>query len=329
MHLSEPYCLDAFFLNIIKPRRMTSAKVVSTIKRAGKFRRVGHAGTLDPLADGVLPVAVGGATRMISFLHSFTKSYVAVIMFGISTTTDDLEGSPVEPSPVMPSPGRIRRELQRMVGVGMQTPPSYSAVRTAGKRAYVIARSGATPELAERKVRIVSARLLSLDFWRAGDLKLAGLDWTLVESGGSSRGRLVAAIEIECGTGTYIRSIARDLGNVLGVGACVAGLTRTRVGPFCLLQACSLGDAVHSIENGFVGQIAYTADLAALESNGLVLGSGLVSRFVQGSAVDVNGATGPNRIYDSVGRFLGMGELAQDRRLRPKIVLHPPAGRPA
>jgi tRNA pseudouridine55 synthase len=178
-------------------------------------------------------------------------------------------------------------------------------------------------------VRIASARLLSVEFWSARELKFAGLDWTLAEMGGTGRGRLVAAIEIECDSGTYIRSIARDLGKVLGVEACVAGLTRTRVGPFCLLQACSLGEAVRSIENGFVGRIAHAADIAALGSTGLVLGSGRALRFVQGSTVDANGSAGTNRIYDCGGRFIGMGEINEDRLLRPKVVLQTSEDRPA
>ena len=285
---------------------------------------MGHAGTLDPLADGVLPVAVGGATRMITFLHGFTKSYVAVVMFGTSTTTDDLEGKPVAKSSVLPSPNRIRRHLRRFVGVTMQEPPSYSAVRVSGKRAYAVARAGKNPQLMKRKVHIASARLLELDFWTAQDLNRAGLGWTAGESHESSCGRLVAAIEIECGTGTYIRSIARDLGRELGCGACLAGLTRTRVGPFYLPQACSLADAVHSIENGFVGKIAYAADIAGLRSAGLALGSDEMSRFLHGSMITVRGSTGWNRVYDYAGRFLGMGEIDSGGLLRPKVVLRRP-----
>lgn len=325
----EPPRLDAYFLNVIKPRHMTSAKVVNTIKRAGKFRRVGHAGTLDPLADGVLPVAVGGATRMIAFLHGFTKSYVAVVMFGIATTTDDLEGRPVARSRLLPSPSRIRRQLRRLVGITMQEPPSYSAVRVAGKRAYAVARMGETPELAKREVRVASARLLEVDFWTARDLSRAGLDWTVGESRESSRGNLVAAIEVECGTGTYIRSIARDLGRALGSGACLAGLTRTRVGPFCLPQAYSLKEAVHSIESGFVGRIAYAADTAGLGSAGLALGFDGMSRFLHGSMIDVRGSTGWNRVYDCAGRFLGMGEVEDGSLLRPKVVIQRPEVRTA
>ena len=324
MSSQEPPCLDAYFLNVIKPRNMTSAKVVNTIKRAGKFRRVGHAGTLDPLADGVLPVAVGGATRMTAFLHGFTKSYVAVVMFGTSTTTDDLEGRPVTRSSVLPSPGRIRRHLQRLVGETMQEPPSYSAVRVAGKRAYAVARTGKSPQLTKRKAYVASARLLELDFWTAEDLNRVGLGWTAGESCGASRGKLAAAIEIECGTGTYIRSIARDLGRALGCGACLAGLTRTRVGPFCLPQASSLKETVHSIQNGFVGKIAYAADVAGLRSAGLALGFDEMSRFLHGSMVSVEGSTGWNRVYDYAGRFLGMGDVESGGSLRPKVVLQRP-----
>ena len=312
---------EGFFLNVAKPRHVTSARVVAKIKRAGRFRRVGHAGTLDPLADGVLPIAVGRATRMVPYLHTYSKAYVAVVMFGLCTTTDDLEGEVLTTSPIFPSPTRIRRELTKMSGTRMQLPPIYSAVKVGGRRAYDLARAGIVPDVKKRAVHIESARLIATDVWREGDLSGAGLDWTVRDSPGDGRGRMVAAIEIECSSGTYVRSIARELGEALETGACVAGLCRTRVGPFHLLDATPLEMTLHAIERGYVRNIAHAPDEAALALNGLILGEDQRLKFLHGSAVDCGGRMGTARFYDRPGAFLGIGEIGPHGVAAPKVVI--------
>ena len=320
----EPPRLDAYFLNVVKPRHVTSAKVVNTIKRAGKFRRVGHAGTLDPLADGVLPVAVGGATRMIAFLHGFTKSYVAVVMFGISTTTDDLEGRPVARSGILPSPSRIRRQLRRLVGVTMQEPPSYSAVRVAGKRAYAVARAGEIPELAGRR----GARR------RGAIARGRFLDGSRLESRGTRLDRRrIARVEPRqagCRNRGGVRYGDLHQEHRPRPGARprlrrVPGGTYENQGRAVLPAAGLLSKGSRSFdERGFVGRIAYAADTAGLRSAGLALRFDEMSRFLHGSMIDVKGATGWNRVYDYAGRFLGMGEVENGSLLRPKVVLQRP-----
>lgn len=329
MKVAAPPMNEGFFLNVAKPRRLTSARVVAKIKRAGRFSRVGHAGTLDPLADGVLPIAVGRATRIIPYLHAYSKAYVAVVMFGLSTTTDDLEGEVLTTSPIFPSPGRIRSELTKMSGTRMQLPPAYSAVMVRGRRAYDLARSGIAPDVKERAVHIESARLISTDVWREGELIDAGLDWTVRDPPGDGRARMVAAIEIECSSGTYIRSIARELGKALETGACVAGLCRTRVGPFHLLDATSLEMTLHAIEHGYVRNIAHAPDEAALALDGLILGEVQRLKFLHGSAVDCGGRMGSARFYDRPGAFLGIGEIGRHGVAAPKVVVGSLEGLPA
>lgn len=306
-----------FFLNVLKPRRITSAKVVAAIKRAGSYRKVGHAGTLDPLAEGVLPVAVGKATRMIPFLHSWSKSYLGVVLFGVSTTTDDLEGEAVASTPAAPAPARIRAALHAMIGAHKQRPPSFAAARVGGRRAYRIARSGGQPVLAEREVTIHAAEVVCVEFWRSHAMEAAGLERF---AGPESRGRLVAAIAVSCSTGTYIRAIARDLGIALGTGACLAGLCRTRVGPFGLAEACRLRDALHAIENGYVDRLGYGMDEPALHLPGAAVGGAGALQFLSGGAIDLGGRPGDCRIYDPLGRFLGIGLAGTEGRVSPRVV---------
>jgi tRNA pseudouridine55 synthase len=205
------------FLNINKAAGMTSHDVVGRIRRiVGRKVKVGHAGTLDPAATGVLPVALGPATRLIDYLSAAHKGYHATVTLGTSTTTDDAEGEPLEQRPV-PSLDRaaLEQALDAFRGPIMQVPPMVSAVHHQGQRLYELARAGKTVEREPRPVTITR------------------LD--LVEHSGTQ-----LVLHVECSKGTYIRSLARDLGAALGCGAHLAALTRTFVGPFALEQAVSL-----------------------------------------------------------------------------------------
>lgn len=195
-------------LNIDKPLGVTSHDVVTQVRRALGEQRVGHAGTLDPLATGVLIVCVGPAVRLSEFLMASSKTYVAEVHLGRVTTTDDGEGAISAEVPV----DHLRAEqisaaLLPFAGDIVQIPPAYSAVKQDGKKLYQLARRGKIVEAAPRRVRIDALRLL---------------DWSPP----------IARIEIVCGPGTYIRSLARDLGAALGVGGSLAGLRRTVSGVF-------------------------------------------------------------------------------------------------
>jgi tRNA pseudouridine55 synthase len=205
------------FLNIDKPAGMTSHDVVAQIRRITRVRRVGHAGTLDPAATGVLVVALGAATRLIEYVQDQTsKRYTATARLGVATATDDAEGEPIASMPV---PDLTQAELEALlatfVGSGMQTPPIYSALHHNGRRLHEIARAGETVEIAPRAVQIDRITLLD---WRSPDL----------------------TIDVVCGKGTYIRALARDIGAALGCGAHLAALRRTAVGQFVAEDAVAL-----------------------------------------------------------------------------------------
>ena len=203
------------FLIIDKPSGVTSFSMVSLVRRLTGVRRVGHAGTLDPLASGVLPVAVGHATRFIEYLDDALKAYDAQVRFGEATDTYDSAGTVTargDASGV--TAAAIERELAGFVGEIVQTPPVFSAIKVAGKPLYRYAREGADVAVAARTVHVESAVLRSY---------ADGL----------------AEIEVRCGKGTYIRSIAHDLGQRLGCGAHLGGLRRTSSGGFGIREAFS------------------------------------------------------------------------------------------
>jgi tRNA pseudouridine55 synthase len=191
-----------------KPVGMTSTHAVSVIKRLFKAKRAGHAGTLDPLASGCLPIALGDATKTVPFVMDGRKAYRFTVRWGEERDTDDAEGRVVETSEERPTAEAIRAVLPRFVGVIEQVPPRFSAIKIAGERAYDMARDGEEVELAARPVEVHR------------------LD--LVETPDADH----AVFEAECGKGTYVRSIARDMGRSLGCRGHVAALRRTRVGPF-------------------------------------------------------------------------------------------------
>jgi tRNA pseudouridine55 synthase len=190
-----------------KPVGMTSTHAVSRLKRIYNGKKAGHAGTLDPLASGILPVAFGEATKTVPFVQDGEKAYSFTVRWGVETDTDDADGKSVRESEERPTIAEIEALLPRFLGDIMQVPPQYSAIKIAGERAYDLAREGETVELKPRPVTIH---------------RLSIVDATEEET------KLV----MECGKGAYVRSIARDLGRLLGCFGHVTALRRTRVGPF-------------------------------------------------------------------------------------------------
>jgi tRNA pseudouridine55 synthase len=199
-----------------KPIGMTSTHAVAVIKRLFSAKRAGHAGTLDPLASGSLPIALGEATKTVPFVVDSRKIYVFTVRWGEERDTDDAEGRVINSSELRPDAVAIREQLPRFTGTISQIPPRYSAVKIAGERAYDLARDGETVELAPRAVEIHRLEL--------------------VEMPGPDHAVLIA----ECGKGTYVRALARDLGRALGVFGHVSALRRSRVGPFSEADMISL-----------------------------------------------------------------------------------------
>jgi len=199
---------------------MTSHDVVARVRRLAGTRRVGHAGTLDPMATGVLLVGVEKATRLLGYLSLTEKEYAATIRLGQSTTTDDAEGDPSGgASAAGVSPETLSSEVAKLTGQIMQIPPGVSAIKVGGQRAYKLTRAGAAPELAARRVTVYEFAVT--DVRQAGEF--LDLDGT-----------------IRCSSGTYIRALARDLGAALGTGGHLTALRRTSVGPYTIAQARTL-----------------------------------------------------------------------------------------
>lgn len=203
------------WLVLDKPVGMTSTYAVGALKRLFHAKKAGHAGTLDPLASGLLPVAFGEATKTVPFVMDGQKAYRFTVAWGSETDTDDAEGRVVATSDARPDRAAIEALLPRFTGLVLQTPPRFSAIKVAGERAYDLARDGAPVELAPREVFIERLAIAEHD----------GAHTTF---------------EADCGKGTYVRAIARDLGRALGCHGHVSALRRTRVGPFSLADAVTL-----------------------------------------------------------------------------------------
>lgn len=198
-----------------KPVGVTSTHAVAIVKRAFFARKAGHAGTLDPLASGILPIALGEATKTVPFVMDGRKAYQFRVIWGIETDTDDAEGKPVGTAAGLPERAAIEALLPRFIGTVMQVPPKYSAIKIAGERAYDLARDGEEVTLEARPVEIDSLVIIAHD-------------------------GATTTFEAECGKGTYVRAIARDMGRMLGCLGHVGLLRRTRVGPFTLEDACTI-----------------------------------------------------------------------------------------
>ena len=214
------------WLVLDKPLEMTSTRAVGILKRLMFAQKVGHAGTLDPLATGILPIAFGEATKTVPFAVDGEKVYRFVVRWGAETKTDDAEGDVTATSDARPPVHDIEALLPQFIGEIMQVPPQFSAIKVDGERAYALARDGEHVELEARPVVIDELRLIDVP---DGD---------------------TAVFEARCGKGTYVRAIARDMGRALGCRGHVVGLRRTRVGPFSEDAAVDLAEIEDAAEAG-------------------------------------------------------------------------------
>ncbi|WP_376794766.1 tRNA pseudouridine(55) synthase TruB [Thermogemmatispora sp.] len=247
-------------LNINKPVGLTSHDVVARVRRLLQQKRVGHAGTLDPLASGVLPVCLGLATRVADYLSESGKAYQAEVMLGVETDTYDREGHIVSTQPVPDlSREQIESVLRSFIGPQLQVPPAYSAVKLQGEPAYRRARAGESLKLEARPVVIE---------------RLALLDW--------QKPRL--RLEIECSKGTYIRSLAHDLGQRLGCGAHLSALLRTRSGPLKLQESVTLEELAEALARGDLERYLWPLDIALQHYPALVLDRQTLQRVLHGNS---------------------------------------------
>ena len=246
------------FLNIDKPPDMTSFDVVRVVRRAAGIRRVGHAGTLDRPATGVLPIALGPSTRLIDSLVDARKRYRARITLGVETDTYDSAG---EVQASRDASGvtcaDVEGALDAFRGELMQTPPAFSAVKLDGERAWRAARRGEQPQIEPRPVTVYE---LTLDSCEPPELE----------------------IEVESSKGFYVRALAHDLGNALGVGGHLAKLSRTAVGPFRLEDATTLDDAVLRLEAGLSDELVHAPDAVLRDWPAVILGKRSIALARQG-----------------------------------------------
>jgi tRNA pseudouridine55 synthase len=275
-----------------KPLGLTSTQALAAVKRIFDAQKAGHAGTLDPLATGILPLAFGEATKTVPFAFDGKKAYRFTVRWGIETTTDDAEGSAVQTSDVRPSNSEIDALIPRFIGEIMQVPPQFSAIKIGGQRAYDLARDGEDVKLEARPVLIDQLSMVERD----------GAD--------------TAVFEAECGKGTYVRSIARDMGRILGCYGHVIELRRTRVGPFfeehsvtleALLNAAKdeAGPGVHQFMKPVETVLADVPELTVTPPD--------AADLIQGRAVLIRGRDAPvlsGPMYATCrGQLVALGEV--------------------
>jgi len=295
-------------LNINKPQNKTSFSIVAMVKRLSGERRVGHAGTLDPAATGVLPVCLGRGTRVTEFLVDATKSYRAQIELGIATDTYDGSGQITQqgdPSGI--NQPQLESAFDLFRGSIQQTPPMYSAVKHHGQPLYQLARAGIEVERKSRPAKIYRLELI---------------DWQPP----------VATVEVECGKGTYIRSLAHDLGQSLGCGAHLKSLVRTRCGLFDIKDAISTPQLEDAFRYGYWQHFVHPLDIVLLQYSAIVVNDATEDTIRKGGSLALehggndseNGCHGEKhcRAYTLDGQLLAMLRLDPERGLwHPKKVL--------
>lgn len=285
-------------LCVDKPAGWTSHDVVAKVRRLSGQRQIGHTGTLDPMATGLLVLCLGRATRLVEYMTGHGKAYEGTIQLGAATTTDDAEGEVTESAPVPPLTGEdLARVAAEFTGTIQQVPPAFSAVKVGGQRAYAVARRGGDVTLAARPVTIHS---LALEVEAPDRL----------------------GIRVECGAGTYVRSLARDIGVALGTRAHLWALRRTQVGAFTLADAVPL-DALIEAETPDFEALLLPADEGVGDLAAAIVRDERGARLAQGGRIRVAaaGPAEPARVYTTSGEFLGIGAIDGASVLRPVKVL--------
>jgi tRNA pseudouridine55 synthase len=285
-------------LSVEKGPGVTSFQVVARLRRLLRAPKIGHGGTLDPEATGVLPILIGEATKLTPYLADLDKEYLATVRLGVTTTTQDMTGAVLEARPVPAlDRGALEATLGRFVGSISQIPPMFSALRWGGRRLYELAREGVTVDREPRQIVVHSITLEAIEL-------------------------PLLTLRIRCGKGTYVRTLAADIGAALGCGGALASLVRTRVGPYALgdavswaeLQAAPAGEAL------WIRLLPCDSPLAAYPA--VHLDPAPSARFLHGQTVPVAGAPeGPVRVYASDGTCLGVGR-GRAGTVKPERLLH-------
>lgn len=278
-------------LNIDKPAGLTSRDAVNAVQRLVRPHKVGHAGTLDPLATGVLMVALGSATRLVEYVQRMPKTYQAVFLLGRTSDTEDIEGAVTELSdPPIPDEAQIEASLPQFIGTIQQEPPAYSALKVAGRRAHEMARQGEAVTLAPRPVEIHAIEIVRYEYPK---LELL----------------------VRCGSGTYIRSLGRDLARALGTDAVMSALRRLEIGPFRAADALALDSLTFSR----IGESLISPVQALSGMPQIILSDDEQQRVLQGQEIFNRFSVTSNE----VGALAGNGQLtailcrADEHTLRP------------
>lgn len=267
-----------------KPTDWTSSDVVVKLKGVLHERRIGHAGTLDPMATGLLTVFVGRATRAVEFAEAHDKRYTAHLRLGVETDTQDITGTVLRQ---MPAPDMQKAELDavlsRFLGEQEQIPPMYSAIKVKGQKLYDIARAGGTVERQPRKIRVDSLAVTGRD---NGDYVL----------------------DIACSKGTYVRTLCHDIGAALGCGGCMSALRRTRAGEFDIASAYTLDEIISAAAKGEAEKLLLPVDVLFADKPAWRANDLAVKKIKCGNAVKAAGlAAGEYRVYSESGEFLMLG----------------------
>lgn len=281
-------------LNVYKEKGFTSHDVVAKLRGITKQKKIGHTGTLDPEAEGVLPVCLGKGTKLCDLLTEKEKTYEAVLLLGRTTDTQDCTGTVLEEKPVQVSEDQVRDVIQSFVGTYGQIPPMYSAIKYQGKKLYELARAGVTIQRQPRQVTIHSIQTIEMELPRI-------------------------RMEVHCSKGTYIRTLCQDIGDALGCGGCMEALKRTASGSFLVRDSLTL-DAIEQLEKagnleeallpieGFFEECPWITMLP--EADKLVYNG---NPFGKAATVEKQVYQSPVRVYDSKGNFIGIYQYNQEK----------------
>lgn len=267
-----------------KPQDWTSHDVVAKLRGVLHERRIGHSGTLDPLATGLLVVFVGRATRAVEFAEADSKEYLAGLRLGVSTDTQDITGNIVAESAVLPDEAALREALGRFIGDIEQIPPMYSAIKIGGKKLYELARRGESVERASRKITVSAIDIAGRD----------GDDYIL---------------NISCSKGTYVRTLCSDIGEALGCGACMSSLRRTRAGVFSADDAHSLADIEAAVREGRLSDIILPVDTLFASFPKLTVSQSAAKRLKNGNIIKISAEDGEYKVYSDSDEFLLLGRV--------------------
>lgn len=273
---------------IDKPQEWTSHDVVGKLRGILHERRIGHSGTLDPLATGLLVIFVGRATRAVEFAEADTKEYIAGLRLGISTDTQDITGRVISSDGEVPDEFQLRKALEKFKGELEQIPPMYSAIKVGGKKLYELARKGESIERRPRHITVF-------------DLDIAG------------RADDDYVLRVSCSKGTYVRTLCNDIGQALGCGGCMSSLRRTKAGVFSVEDAHTIAEVQEAVDRGEAEILIIPLDTLFSEFNKLTVPAVAEKKLRNGSIVNISAPDGKYRVYSESDEFLLLGEVQSGR----------------